>query len=118
MEELQDDVSGIQRTTRLASTVSQKRLSEIESVYTRVSLLANKLKEFAGSEEVRHHNVESLHFTTSDGQDLHHAIAVVQTSNREYYILKDNGMQIGCEEDGIPLAWRRLLACTSTGIPR
>ncbi|TRM63985.1 hypothetical protein BD626DRAFT_536682 [Schizophyllum amplum] len=46
-----------------------------------------------------HHHVESLHFTTSKGTPLHPDVAVVQTPGREYYILRDNGMQIGCEED-------------------
>ncbi|KAF8964182.1 hypothetical protein BDZ97DRAFT_914993 [Flammula alnicola] len=65
-----------------------------------------------------HHHVESIHFTSSDGKDLHPAVAVVQTPGREYYILKDNGMQVGCEEDGIAPVWMELIGCTETGCLR
>ena len=64
---------------------------------------------------IRVHHIESVHFTSSNGEALHPAIAVVQTPWREYYILKDNGMQIGCEEDGIPIVWMQLLGCNSVG---
>ena len=63
----------------------------------------------------RHHHVESVHFTTSGGKALHHALAVVQTPGREYYILKDNGMQVGCEEDGVAPVWMSVLDCNSLG---
>lgn len=63
----------------------------------------------------RHHHVESVHFTTSAGKALHPALAVVQTPGREYYILKDNGMQVGCEEDGVAPVWMSLLGCNSLG---
>ncbi|KAG6850059.1 hypothetical protein H0H93_001609, partial [Arthromyces matolae] len=33
------------------------------------------------------------------------------TPGREYFILKDNGMQIGCEEEGIAEVWMELLGC-------
>jgi len=49
----------------------------------------------------RHHHVESVHFNTSMKCPLHPALAVVQTPSREYFILRENGMQIGCEEEGI-----------------
>lgn len=62
-----------------------------------------------------HHHVESVHFTTSAGKALHPALAVVQTPGREYYILKDNGMQVGCEEDGVAPVWMSLLGCNSLG---
>ncbi|KAH9480512.1 hypothetical protein JR316_0007112 [Psilocybe cubensis] len=62
-----------------------------------------------------HHHVESVHFTTTYGEPLHPALAVVQTPAREYFILKDNGMQVGCEEEGIALVWIELIKCTSTG---
>ena len=64
----------------------------------------------------RHHYVESVHFSTSKGDPLHLAIAVIQTPHREYYILRDNGMQIGCEEDGIAPVWQEILGCNSVGI--
>jgi len=62
-----------------------------------------------------HHHVESVHFSSSDGRILHPAIAVVQTPGREYFILRDNGMQIGCEEEGIPPVWMNLLQCNANG---
>ncbi|KAF8073860.1 hypothetical protein FPV67DRAFT_1410683 [Lyophyllum atratum] len=62
-----------------------------------------------------HHHVESLHFTSSGGKPLHPAVAVVQTPGREYYILKDNGMQIGCEETGVAEIWMQLLGCDALG---
>ena len=65
--------------------------------------------------ENRHHHVESIHFTSSDGRALHPALAAVQTPGREYYILRDNGMQVGCEEEGVALVWRRLLGCDDLG---
>ncbi|KAI0036489.1 hypothetical protein K488DRAFT_41059 [Vararia minispora EC-137] len=61
------------------------------------------------------HHVESVHFTTNKGKPLHPAVAVIQTPAREYYVLRDNGMQIGCEEDGIVEMWCRLLGCEATG---
>ncbi|TFY75872.1 hypothetical protein EWM64_g8140 [Hericium alpestre] len=62
-----------------------------------------------------HHHVESIHFSTADGRPLHSAVAVVQTLGREYFILKDNGMQIGCEEDGVSDVWRGILGCDYSG---
>jgi len=50
-----------------------------------------------------HATVESLHFTSAHGQVLPSALAVVQTPGREFYILKDNGMQVVCEEEGVAL---------------
>ena len=70
-----------------------------------------------GLRSVRHHYVESLHFTTSKGSPLHHAVAVVQTPHREYYILRGNGMQIGCEEDGVADVWQVVLGCDTLGTP-
>lgn len=66
----------------------------------------------------RHHHVESIHFTTRYDHALHPALAVVQTPGREYFILKDNGMQVGCEEEGVGLVWMGLLRCTSAGCPK
>ncbi len=63
----------------------------------------------------RHHHVESIHFQTQSSATLHPALAIVQTSNREYYILKDNGMQVGSEEEGVAAVWMQLLSCTNSG---
>lgn len=57
-----------------------------------------------------------MHFTASGGRALHPAIAVVQTPGREYYILRDNGMEIGCEEDGVWPVWANLLRCDRNGL--
>jgi len=46
---------------------------------------------------------------------LHPALAVVQTPGREYFVLKDNGMQVGCEEEGVAEAWMKIIGCTQTG---
>jgi hypothetical protein len=48
---------------------------------------------------------------------LHPALAVVQTPAREYYILRDNGMEVGCEEDGVARVWMRILGCSAGGEP-
>jgi len=48
---------------------------------------------------------------------LHPAVAVVQTPGREYFILRDNGMQIGCEEEGVAFAWMEILGCDARGSP-
>jgi hypothetical protein len=72
---------------------------------------------FIGS-RFSHHHVESLHFTAANGRPLHEALAVVQTPGREYYILRDNGAQVGCslgEEDGVGPIWMELLGCTILG---
>lgn len=63
-----------------------------------------------------HHHVESVHFTTPKGVPLHPALAVIQTPAREYIILKDNGMQVGCEEDGVANVWMHVLECDKNGI--
>ncbi|KAJ3815312.1 hypothetical protein F5876DRAFT_30832 [Lentinula aff. lateritia] len=62
-----------------------------------------------------HHHVESVHFTTTQGRPLHPALAVVQTPAREYYVLRDNGMQVGCEEDGVACVWMTILGCAING---
>ncbi|KAH8114351.1 hypothetical protein DFH11DRAFT_1855513 [Phellopilus nigrolimitatus] len=66
----------------------------------------------------RHHLVESVHFTTGSGRALHPALAVVQTPGREYFILRDNGMEVGCEEDGVWPTWMELLNCNGKGLRR
>ncbi|KAH9045038.1 hypothetical protein EDB84DRAFT_1576256, partial [Lactarius hengduanensis] len=58
-----------------------------------------------------HHHVESVHLTATGWSLLHQALAVVQTPAREYYILRDNGMEVGCEEDGVARVWMRILGC-------
>ncbi|KAI6027368.1 hypothetical protein BKA83DRAFT_4227983 [Pisolithus microcarpus] len=62
-----------------------------------------------------HHYVESVHFTTPKEEDLHPELAVVQTPAREYYVLRDNGMQVGCEEDGVANVWAEILQCDNRG---
>ncbi|KAK0188164.1 hypothetical protein F5146DRAFT_1062256 [Armillaria mellea] len=62
-----------------------------------------------------HHHVESVHVRTSRGEPLHPALAVVQTPGREYFVLRDNGMQVGCEEEGVGEVWMRLLGCDGGG---
>ncbi|KAI0324900.1 hypothetical protein GY45DRAFT_1288163 [Cubamyces sp. BRFM 1775] len=62
-----------------------------------------------------HHHVESVHFTTSRRDPLHPAVAVVQTPHREYFILRDNGMQVGCEEEGVAEVWQEVLGCDRVG---
>lgn len=62
-----------------------------------------------------HHHVESVHLKTSKGEPFHPALAVVQTPGREYFILRDNGMQVGCEEEGVAEVWMRLLGCSNSG---
>ncbi|KAH8994325.1 hypothetical protein EDB86DRAFT_3044932 [Lactarius hatsudake] len=64
-----------------------------------------------------HHHVEGVHLTATGGSLLHQALAVVQTPAREYYILRDNGMEVGCEEDGVARVWMRILGCNSRGEP-
>ena len=63
----------------------------------------------------RHHHVESVHFEGARGQPLHPALAVVQTTHRAYFILRDNGMQVGCEEDGVSDVWQEVVGCDSSG---
>ncbi len=48
---------------------------------------------------------------------MHPALAIVQTPAREYYILRDNGMEVGCEEDGVAMVWMRILGCNDRGEP-
>ncbi|KAJ7645481.1 hypothetical protein DFH06DRAFT_1283250 [Mycena polygramma] len=62
-----------------------------------------------------HHHVESVHLTTS-GRALHGALAIVQTPGRIYFILRDNGMQVGCEEDGVAEVWMGILRCDNSGV--
>ncbi|KAI0771153.1 hypothetical protein BD413DRAFT_476339 [Trametes elegans] len=63
-----------------------------------------------------HHHVESVHFTSSGGSALHPALAVVQTPHREYFVLRDNGMQVGCEEDGVAGVWQEVFGCDGRGV--
>nr|VWO98577.1 CULLIN_2 domain-containing protein [Ganoderma boninense] len=63
-----------------------------------------------------HHHVESVQFTAAGGRDLHPALAVVQTPHREYCVLRDNGMQVGCEEDGVAEVWQKVLRCDARGV--
>lgn len=62
----------------------------------------------------RHHHIESVHFEGA-GQALHPALAIVQTPHRAYFILRDNGMQVGCEEDGVSEVWQEVVGCDASG---
>ncbi|TCD69032.1 hypothetical protein EIP91_009095 [Steccherinum ochraceum] len=64
-----------------------------------------------------HHHIESVHFRTPSGEPLHSAVASIQTPHREYFVLKDNGMEIGNEEIGVYEAWMEVLACDNKGLP-
>ncbi|KAH9911500.1 uncharacterized protein B0H18DRAFT_892711 [Fomitopsis serialis] len=63
----------------------------------------------------RHHHIESIHFTSTGGKPLHPALAVVQTPHRAYFILRDNGMQVGCEEEGVASVWQEVVGCNQLG---
>ncbi|KAJ7043997.1 hypothetical protein C8F04DRAFT_1228868 [Mycena alexandri] len=63
-----------------------------------------------------HHHVESVHFTASNRRPLHSALAIVQTPGRIYFILRDNGMQVGCEEEGVADVWMSILCCENSGV--
>ena len=39
----------------------------------------------------------------------------MQTPPRAYYILRDNGLEVGCEEDGVANVWMRVLGCDANG---
>ena len=66
----------------------------------------------------RHHHVESVHFATARGAALHAALAIVQTPHRAYFVLRENGMQVGCEEEGVAEVWREALQCDERGVAR
>jgi hypothetical protein len=61
--------------------------------------------------------VESVHFVSSSGRPFHPAVASVQTPHREYFVLRENGLQIGCEEDGISETWMDILGVLRDGSP-
>ena len=63
----------------------------------------------------RHHHVESVHFAGAGARLLHPALAIVQTTHRAYFILRDNGMQVGCEEDGVSEVWQEVVGCDASG---
>ena len=46
---------------------------------------------------------------------MHPALAIVQTTHRAYFILRDNGMQVGCEEDGVSEVWQEVVGCDASG---
>jgi hypothetical protein len=62
------------------------------------------------------HHVESVHFSAAGGAHLHAALAVVQTPAREVYLLRDNGMQVGTEEEGVADVWRTVIGCDARGV--
>ena len=52
------------------------------------------------------------------GAALHAALAIVQTPHRAYFVLRENGMQVGCEEEGVAEVWREALQCDERGVAR
>ncbi|KAI9463805.1 hypothetical protein F5148DRAFT_982317 [Russula earlei] len=82
-------------------------------------LLTRRVVSYADAEirVLRHHHVESVHLTATGGHPLHPALAVVRTPAREYYILRDNGLEVGCEEEGVASVWMRVLGCDAGGEP-
>ncbi|KIJ64462.1 hypothetical protein HYDPIDRAFT_167784 [Hydnomerulius pinastri MD-312] len=66
-----------------------------------------------------HHHVESIHFAMSKGQDLHPAVAVVQTPSREYFVLRDNGMQgpVTYDIHSSPVVVLSTLFCSAVNMP-
>ncbi|EJD35137.1 hypothetical protein AURDEDRAFT_175770 [Auricularia subglabra TFB-10046 SS5] len=64
-----------------------------------------------------HHYVECVSFVSSKPvQPLHPALAAVQTPGREYIVLRDTGMHVGCEEDGVAEVWMKILGCDTRGV--
>ncbi|KAI9465027.1 hypothetical protein BJY52DRAFT_1209866 [Lactarius psammicola] len=96
---------------KVVSNLSLFLPAQVFFAYCPASLLSRR------SLALRHHHVESTHLTTTGGSLLHPALAVVQTPAREYYILRDNGMEVGCEEDGVARVWMRILGCNARGEP-
>ncbi|KAF9481156.1 hypothetical protein BDN70DRAFT_975720 [Pholiota conissans] len=96
---------------RLTSNQMQQEFNGLSNIRDSVAIKSDRINMFLPA----HHHVESLHFTLSNGRNLHPALATVQTPGREYYILKDNGMQVGCEEDGVADVWMELLGCKNSG---
>ncbi|KAF8335438.1 uncharacterized protein EI90DRAFT_3287941 [Cantharellus anzutake] len=63
------------------------------------------------------HTFESIHLMNTHGIPLHPAIAVVQTPARQYYILRDTGQEIGCEEaGGVYWCWLDVVRCQEDGV--
>lgn len=62
----------------------------------------------------RQHHVESVHFGTSLGVAYHSAVASIQTPFHEYFVLRDNGLEIGCGE--VSTLWMKILGCMADGV--
>ncbi|CAG7845947.1 SubName: Full=Uncharacterized protein {ECO:0000313/EMBL:KIM31047.1} [Serendipita indica DSM 11827] len=58
-----------------------------------------------------HHHVEGVYIPTT----FHPSIASVQTTHREYYVLRETGQQIGTEEEGVSETWQEILKCNANG---
>jgi hypothetical protein len=66
----------------------------------------------------RQHHVESVHLAAANGRALHAALAIVQTPARAFWVLRANGLPIGCEDaGGVADAWQALLWCNAEGVP-
>jgi hypothetical protein len=69
------------------------------------------------SDRDRHHHIESIHLSATRGRALHPALAIVQTPARAYWVLRVNGLEVGCEEDGgVAKVWMSLLNCDADGV--
>lgn len=62
-------------------------------------------------DSARHHHVEGVYIPTT----FHPSIASVQTTHREYYVLRETGQQIGTEEEGVSEIWQEILKCNANG---
>ncbi|CAK5269788.1 unnamed protein product, partial [Mycena citricolor] len=105
----------------VANSVSGRWMSSMQMAQESAGLIETVASRPQSNPKVNlflpvHHHVESVHLTVGR-RALHPALAVIQTPSREYYILRDNGMQVGCEEEGVPEVWRKVLGCDFKGCP-
>ncbi|KIL67864.1 hypothetical protein M378DRAFT_984157 [Amanita muscaria Koide BX008] len=106
----------------VANSISGKWMSSVEMAQEFAGLPDNGYRRSKPRKEVQlyipeHHYVESVHLMSAKKRPLHSALAVVQTPGREYFILRDNGMQVGCEEEGVSAVWMLMLGCCNDGTP-
>ncbi|KAJ7212246.1 hypothetical protein GGX14DRAFT_519842 [Mycena pura] len=108
----------------VGNSLSGRWMSSTQMAQEQMGLAEVVVPRVAASRKVNlflppHHHVESVHFTASGrraGIPLHGALAVVQTPGREYFVLRDNGMQVGCEEEGVAEVWMKILGCDNLGV--
>ena len=109
--------TGVRGTSRAPDIAGSPKGLKCQPILTSASVLPLEMCSRTEIEKnlSRHHHVESVHLTATGGRPLHPALAVVQTPAREYYILRDNGFEVGCEEDGVASVWMRILGCDARG---